>query len=592
MFHISNTYKTIPLLKRLKQTYIANHTRSLIVAGICMLTMAAATAANAWMMKPILDDVFVKKDEHMLIIVSVAVLVIGLISAVASYGQTLIMRNVGQRIVADMQIDLYSHLMHSDLAVFHDQASGRLISRFTNDIMSMRNAVSTVLTGIAKDFFSMVFLVALMFYQSFQLALIAFVVFPLAILPVIRMGRRMRKLSNSTQQELGHFAAQLDETFHGVRMVKAYDREDYEIERARTTIESLYTLYYKSSRVQAIASPIMELLTWTAIASVIWYGGYNVIHGTLTLGEFSSFLMAMLTAYKPAKTVVTLNNSLQEGLAAASRLFAVMDTQPHIFDQPEAKELKVDGGAIRFENASFNYSPDVCAINDITFDIPSGKTIALVGSSGSGKSTIVNLILRFYDLNRGMITVDNQDIRDVTLASLRAAMSLVSQEIVLFDDTVRNNIAYGKLNASDEEIIRAAKMAAADDFIRELPQGYNTMIGPHGVKLSGGQRQRLAIARAMVKNAPILLLDEATSSLDNTSERIVQEALEKLMKGRTTLVVAHRLSTIRNADIIYVLDHGEIQESGTHDSLLQKRGLYYELYAQAEHNADLLIAAS
>lgn len=590
MFTISNTNNTIELLKRLRDTYIVRHTRYLVVAGICMLIMAAATAANAWMMKPVLDDVFVNKNEHMLVVVSVAVFVIGLVSAAASYGQTVIMRNVGQRIVADMQIDLYSHLMHSDLAVFHDQASGRLISRFTNDIMSMRNAVSTVLTGIAKDFFSMVFLVILMFYQSFALALMAFIVFPLAILPVIRMGRRMRKLSNSTQQELGQFAAQLDETFHGVRMVKAYDREDYEIERARGTIESLYTLYYKGSRVQAIASPIMELLTGVAIAAVIWYGGYHVIHGPLTLGEFTSFVAAMLMAYKPAKTVVTLNNSLQEGMAAANRLFAVMDTKPEIFDQPDAKALHVSGGAIRFENASFNYSPDICAINDITFDIPSGKTVALVGASGSGKSTIVNLILRFYDLGRGMITVDNQDIRDVTLASLRAAMSLVSQEIVLFDDTVRANIAYGRLGASDAEIVLAARMAAADDFIRELPQGYDTMIGPHGVKLSGGQRQRLAIARAMVKNAPILLLDEATSSLDNTSERIVQEALEKLMKGRTTLVVAHRLSTIRNADIIYVLDHGEIVESGTHDSLLQKRGRYYELYAQTEYHADLAVS--
>jgi subfamily B ATP-binding cassette protein MsbA len=518
----------------------------------------------------------------MLFYVPIAVFAIGAISAIASYGQTVIMRNVGQRIIADMQIDLFSHLMHSDLAVFHDQASGRLISRFTNDIMLMRNAVSTVLTGIAKDFFTMLFLVVLMFYQSLQLALIAFVVFPVAVLPVIRLGRRMRKISDSTQQQLGGFAAQLDETFHGVRMVKAYGREEYEITRARNIIERLYTLYFKGSRVQAAASPIMELLTGAAIASVIWYGGYNVIHGATTPGAFFSFVAAMIMAYKPAKTLVTLNNSLQEGMAAASRLFAVLDMQPAISDASGAKTLKVKGGAVRFENASFNYLPDVPAIKDITLDIPSGKTVALVGESGSGKSTMVNLLLRFYDLNRGMITVDNQDIRDVTLASLRGAMALVSQEIVLFDDTVRANIAYGRLDASEEEIVAAAKMAAADDFIRELPGGYDTVIGPHGVKLSGGQRQRLAIARAVVKNAPILLLDEATSSLDNTSERIVQEALEKLMKNRTTLVVAHRLTTIRNADIIYVLDHGRIVESGTHASLLEKNGLYHGLYAQKE----------
>lgn len=589
MFSYSNTYKTIPLIKRLLKQYIAGHTWALVLAVTCMMVVAAATATNAWMMQPMLDDVFLKKDSNMLVYIPIMVFAIGATSAVASYGQTVIMRNVGQRIIADMQIDLFSHLMNADLAVFHDQASGRLISRFTNDIMLMRNAVSTVLTGIAKDFFSMIFLVGLMFHQSLQLALIAFVVFPLAILPVIKLGNRMRKLSDSTQQQLGNFAAQLDETFHGVRMVKAYGREEYEISRARNIIEKLYNLYFSGSRVQAAASPIMELLTGASIASVIWYGGYNVIHGTTTPGAFFSFVTAMIMAYKPAKTLVTLNNSLQEGMAAANRLYSVLDMKPKISEHPNAKILKVSGGAIRFENASFSYSPEVCAINDITIDVPSGKTVALVGASGSGKSTMVNLLLRFYDLNRGMITVDNQDIRDVTISSLRQNMSLVSQEIVLFDDTVRANIAYGRLDASDDDIILAAKMAAADEFIRELPQGYDTMIGPHGVKLSGGQRQRLAIARAVVKDAPILLLDEATSSLDNTSERIVQEALEKLMHNRTTLVVAHRLSTIRNADIIYVLDHGNIIETGTHDSLLQKNGLYYNLYANAEKREQYIV---
>jgi subfamily B ATP-binding cassette protein MsbA len=584
MMGAANTYNTAYLVKRLGRQYITGHTRALIFAVICMLLVAGATAANAWMMQPVLDDVFLKKDAKMLFFVPVAVFAIGAISAFASYGQTVIMRNVGQRIIADMQIDLFAHLMKSDLAVFHDQAAGRLISRFTNDIMLMRNAVSTVLTGIAKDFFSMLFLVVLMFHQSWQLAFIASVVFPLAVFPIIRLGRRMRSVSDSTQTHLGTFAAQLDETFNGVRMVKAYGREEHEINRARTTIEKLYTLYFKASRVQAAASPIMELLTGAAIASVIWYGGYNVIHGSTTPGAFFSFVAAMIMAYKPAKTLATLNNSLQEGMAAASRLFTVLDMVPKITDHPNAKPLKVTKGAIRFEDASFSYSPEVSAIKDITLDIPAGKTVALVGASGSGKSTMVNLLLRFYDLNRGMITVDSQDIRDVTLASLRGSMSLVSQEIVLFDDTVRTNIAYGCLDATEGEITAAAKMAAADEFIRKLPQGYDTMIGPHGVKLSGGQRQRLAIARAVVKNAPILLLDEATSSLDNTSERIVQEALDKLMHNRTTLIVAHRLTTIRNADIIYVLDHGKIVESGTHDSLLAKNGLYYRLYTQHKHH--------
>ena len=582
VFQPAENYRTMPLLKRIGRQYLAAHMGKMILAIICMMLVAGATASNAWMMQPALDNVFLKKDASMLTIIPLAVLCIGIISAVANYGQVVIMRNVGQRIIADMQIELFSHLMRADLATFHDQASGRLISRFTNDIMMMRNAVSTVLTGIAKDFFTMIFLIALMFHQSLGLALIAFFVFPVAVLPVLRLGRRMRKISDSTQQQLGAFAAQLDETFHGVRVVKAYGREEHEIGRASAIVERLYRLYFKASRVQALASPIMEVLTGAAIALVIWYGGRQVIEGVTSPGAFFSFIAAMVMAYKPAKTLVTLNNSLQEGMAAASRLFAVLDSTPVIHDRPGAKPLVLDKGAITFDRATFRYAPGAGGIEDITIDVPAGKTVALVGASGSGKSTLVNLLLRFYDVSDGGIFVDGQDLRSLTLASLRRSMALVSQEIVLFDDTVRANIAYGRMDASEDEIVQAATMAAADSFIRELPQGYDTVIGPHGVKLSGGQRQRLAIARAMLKNAPILLLDEATSSLDNTSERIVQQALDNLMRDRTTLVVAHRLTTIRNADIIYVLERGRIVESGSHAELMAKRGAYYDLYALIE----------
>jgi subfamily B ATP-binding cassette protein MsbA len=582
MLNAAHTYQTGPLMKRLIRSYVGRHVRTLCFAIFCMILVAGSTAGQAWMLQPVMNYIFVNRNAMMLMPVSVTIFILFAVMAFAGYGQNVMMRNIGQRIVADMQIDLFSHLMHADLAMFHDQASGRLISRFTNDIMLMRNAVSTVLTGLARDSLTMVFLVLLMFYQSMTLALIAFIVFPVAVLPVLRLGRRMRKLSDSTQQQLGHFAAQLDETFQGVRMVKAYGREGHEIARASSIIEKLYGLYFKASRVQSLASPLMDMLTGTAVSAVVWYGGHLVIVGVMTPGAFFSFVGAMIMAYKPAKTLVTLNSSMQEGMAAASRLFAVLDSTPVIADRPDAKPLTITRGEIAFTNASFHYGPGSGGINDISFSVPAGKTVALVGHSGSGKSTIVNLLLRFYDVEQGKIAIDGQDIRDVTLSTLRASMSLVSQEIVLFDDTVRGNIAYGRSDASETDIMEAAKMAAADSFIRELPQGYDTPIGPHGVKLSGGQRQRLAIARALLKNAPILLLDEATSSLDNTSERVVQQALENLMRNRTTLVVAHRLSTIQSADIIYVLDHGQIVESGSHATLMQSKGAYHRLYAQIE----------
>jgi len=568
------------LFLRLLREQVRPHAKRIGLAALYMSMAAAATAANAWMMQPVLDEIFIKRDHAMLHILPFAVVVIAAVNAFATYGHVLLMRYVGQRIVSDLQMRLFAHLMKSDLALFHDQAAGRLISRFTNDIALMRSAVSTLLTGIARESLTLIFLISVMLYQNLMLSFIALVVLPIGIFPLLRVGRNLRKLSLSTQHELGEFSARLDEVFQGVRTVKSYNREDYEIGKAHSIIERLFGLYLRASRLQAATSPMMEMISGVAIAGVIAYGGAQVLSGETTAGSFFSFVAALIMAYKPTKALASLNTALQEGLAAASRLFAVLDAEPAIHDRPGAQPLSVTRGHIRYENVSFAYAPEGAGVQNVTFDVPAGKKVALVGLSGGGKSTLINLLLRFYDAKQGRILIDGADIREVTLASLRGQMAFVPQETMLFDDSIRANIAYGRPDARESEIIAAAENAAADTFIQALPQGYDTVAGPHGVRLSGGQRQRIAIARAMLKNAPILLLDEATSSLDTESERAVQEALTRLMEGRTTLLIAHRFSTIMHADLIIVVEGGRVIESGTHTQLLALQGRYHSLYAQ------------
>ena len=495
------------------------------------------------------------------------------------------MSYVGLRIVADMQRNLYERVIGADLAFFNRTSPGELIAHFINDINLLRNAVASTLVGLGKDSLTTLALVGVLFYEDWRLALIAVAVFPTAIFPIVRIGRRMRKVSDRTQAQVGQLTTLLDETFQGVRYVKAYAMEAYENVRAARAIEAVFGLHYKGARTRSALHPIMEVLGGLAIVAVILYGGSQVIAGAKAPGSFFAFITALLLAYEPVKRLARLNANLQEGLAAAVRVFALLDREPEIRDAPQAAPLKVEGGAITFQNVTFSYdaagSHDAVspALHRIDLEIPAGKTVALVGPSGAGKSTIMNLIPRLYDVDKGRVMIDGQDLRAVTLASLRAQIALVSQEILLFDDTIRANIAYGRLGASEAEIAAAAATAGADDFIAELPQGLDTPVGVRGEALSGGQRQRIAIARATLKNAPILLLDEATSSLDGESERQVQQALAQLMAGRTTLVIAHRLSTVIGADIIYVIEDGRIVESGSHAELLRRAATYARLYA-------------
>lgn len=568
------------LIRRLARDNLRHYWPQLVFALICMAIVSGTTALSAYLMEPVVNEVFIAENEDMLWWVSGAVLVTFLAKGLASYGQSLLMAFVGLRIIADNQTRLYRHLIGMDLGFFNSMPAGRLVSRFLVDINHMRVAVSNALTGFGKDLLSLVGLVGVMFVQDWQLALIAFFVFPAAVYPIVRLGKRMRKVTANTQEETGLFSAILDQSFQGIRVVKAYGMEAYETSRVSELVERIFALTIKSARIRATSSPIMETLGGCAVAVVIVYGGYRVIHQNLDPGSFFSFITALLLAYEPMKRLANLNASLQEGLAGAQRLFDLLDTEPGIKERPDAQPLAVPvDGTIELDGVTFSYIEGQPALADVTMKIPAGKTVALVGPSGAGKSTIMNLIPRFHDIDAGTITIDGTDVRDATLESLYANISLVSQEVTLFDDTVRANIAYGKPDASDDEIREAARHAAALEFIDDLPDGFETQVGERGVRLSGGQRQRLAIARAILKNAPILLLDEATSSLDTESERHVQKALDHLMKDRTTLVIAHRLSTIVGADLIYVIQNGTIVETGSHRELVEKGGAYEKLYA-------------
>ena len=546
------------------------HWHRLAIAMVCMVGVAICTAALPYLVKPVLDDIFIKKNAETLKFLSIVVFLVFTIKALTEWGHAYLMSYVGQRIVAHLRQQLYDHLQRLPLSFFDRMPTGLLMSRVTNDVNLVQGAVSNAITGLLKDPLTLVGLLVVMFIREWQLSLIAMVVLPFAFFPVVKFGRMLRRISTKSQESMGDISVILHETISGSRIVKAFGMEEYEKERFNRENIRYFRYLMKSVMVRALSSPLMEFLGGIAIVFVILYGGYRVIEGVSTPGEFFSFLGALLLLYEPIKRLSRVNNVVQEGIAAATRIYDVLDTSPGIQDEPDAIHLPPIQRELELRNVQFRYDNEP-VLKDINLKVPAGEVIAIVGVSGAGKSTLVDLIPRFYEVSDGAVLIDGINVRNVTMDSLRNQIGIVTQQTILFNDTVRNNIAYGDINKSDGEITAAAKAANAYDFIMKMEQGFDTLIGEQGARLSGGERQRLCIARALLKNAPILILDEATSSLDSEAELEVQKALENLMAGRTTLVIAHRLSTIQNADRIVVISDGRIVEEGRHDELMEVR---------------------
>ncbi len=576
-----NFSKLKKVLLRLFNSYIKKHLIKLIMALLLSLSVAGSTGAIAWLLDPAVKKIFIDQDKTMMLLIPVAIALAFTIKGGSLYTARTILITISNEVVRVMQTQLAKCILKSDISTIESKHSGKYIAHFFYDVGQVSALVGSGVLNLMKDSLTLIVLVSLMFYQNWKLAIFALIMMPLAAIVAKSLGKRINKAVSKSAVIEGGLTSYLSEMIKGTRMIKIYQQENFEFDRSAKKIDERTNIQIKIGHILIRATPIMEILTGIIIAIFIYYSGLMIASGQMQINNFFSFLTAMMLAYQPIRSLATINMLFNQGAVGADRVFNVIDAQPSIKEISSASNLNIKKGGIKFEEVSFSYAnTKEKAVKNISFSVEGGTTVALVGHSGAGKSTIVNLLPRFYDPQKGSVYIDEQNINSITLSSLRKNISMVSQDIILFDDTVHANVAYANQNASEKQIKEACNFAAASEFIEKLPQKFHTIIGENGVRLSGGEKQRISIARAFLKNSPIILLDEATSSLDAESEEKVQNAVMNLTKNKTTLVIAHRLSTIIRADKIILVNQGEVSDFGTHSELLKSSAIYKNLYSK------------
>ena len=570
----------LDLIKRIFRTQVKRHTSQFIIIFVFIIISALATSAVAWLLDPAIKKIFIEKNNTLLVIIPALIILAFIIKSLSTYIIKIKTIKIAYDIIKNIQILMADKILKSDTSFIISKHSGKFISNFTNDTGTLLHVINGIAISALKEFVTLIALLSLMFYQNWQLSILAIIMIPVAALFSKKFGKRMGRFVNQSLEASELFTKFLSEILKSTTIIKIFQKEDSELKNLKNVIEDRIEKMTKVEKTRLGAAPVMETITGIAIAIVVFAGGYLSIKNQIEVGSFFSFLTALMLAYQPVRALAGVNIGINEGLIAAKRIYQLLDNQNYISEDPKKNNLVIKNKNIEFKNVSFIYPDGTQALKNITLSIKGGSTVALVGKSGSGKSSFINLIPRFYNVSEGKISIDEQNINEVNLSSLRREIALVSQETVLFDDTVEANIRYGRLDASKEEVLAASKNAAADGFIKELPNGYSTIIGENGVKLSGGQKQRISIARAMLKKSSIILLDEATSALDSESETKIKYAVDNLIKNRTTIIIAHRLSTIKNANKILVLSDGNLVAEGTHNELIEKSELYKKLYNQ------------